>query len=95
MLLKGVTQEEYNEILSILVKYDAEFYAYGSRKKGDYTKSSDLDIMVKTNDFDQIIGSLKEDFDNSHISYIVNFTDGNNISEQFYSYIKNDLVKLN
>ena len=52
-------------------------------------------MMVKTNDFDQIIGSLKEDFDNSHISYIVNFTDGNNISEQFYSYIKNDLVKLN
>ena len=43
-MLKGVTPEEYKEILSILKKYNAKFYAYGSRVKGDYTKSSDLDI---------------------------------------------------
>ena len=30
-MLKGVTQEEYQEILSILKKYNAKFYAYGSR----------------------------------------------------------------
>lgn len=93
-MLKGVTPEEYKEILSIFKKYDAEFYAYGSRVKGDYTKSSDLDILVNSDNYDRIYRDLKEDFDNSHIPYIVNFVDKNNISDEFYSFIQKDLVKL-
>lgn len=93
-MLKGVTPEEYKEILSILKKYQGEYYAYGSRVKGDYTKSSDLDILVNSQDFEYFINSIKNDFDNSHIPYIVNFIDKNNITEEFYSLIKNDLVKL-
>ncbi len=93
-MLKGVTPEEYKEILSIFKKYDAEFYAYGSRVKGDYTKSSDLDILVNSDNYDCIYGDLKEDFNNSHIPYIVNFVDKNNISDEFYSFIQKDLVKL-
>lgn len=93
-MLKGVTPEEYKEILSIFKKYDAEFYAYGSRVKGDYTKSSDLDILVNSNNYNRIYRDLKEDFDNSHIPYIVNFVDKNNVSEEFYSFIQKDLVKL-
>ena len=93
-MLKGVTPEEYKEILSIFKKYDAEFYAYGSRVKGDYTKSSDLDILVNSDNYDRIYRDLKEDFNNSHIPYIVNFVDKNNISDEFYSFIQKDLVKL-
>ena len=93
-MLKGVTPEEYKEILSIFKKYDAEFYAYGSRVKGDFTKSSDLDILVNSQDFEYFINSLKNDFDNSHIPYIVNFVDKNNISDEFYSFIQKDLVKF-
>lgn len=93
-MLKGVTPEEYKEILSIFKKYDAEFYAYGSRVKGDYTKSSDLDILVNSDNYDRIYRDLKEDFDNSYIPYIVNFVDKNNISDEFYSFIQKDLVKL-
>lgn len=93
-MLKGVTPEEYIEILSILMKYDADFYAYGSRVKGDYTKSSDLDILVNSGNYDYIYRDLKDDFDNSHLPYIVNFVDKNNISDEFYSFIKNDLVKI-
>lgn len=93
-MLKGVTPEEYKEILSILKKYNAKFYAYGSRVKGDYTKSSDLDILVNSDNYNHIYRNLKEDFDNSHIPYIVNFIDKNNISDEFYSFIQKDLVKL-
>ena len=93
-MLKGVTPEEYIEILSILMKYDADFYVYGSRVKGDYTKSSDLDILVNSDNYDYIYRDLKDDFDNSHLPYIVNFADKNNISDEFYSFIKNDLVKI-
>lgn len=93
-MLKGVTPEEYKEILSIFKKYDAEFYAYGSRVKGDYTKSSDLDILVNSQDFEYFINSLKNDFDNSHIPYIVNFVDKNSVSEEFYSFIQKDLVEF-
>lgn len=93
-MIIGITESEYKEILSIITKYSGEFYAYGSRVKGDFTKSSDLDIMIKSNDFDNIILQLKEDFDSSHLPYIVNFIDENKITEKFYSYIKDDLVKL-
>ena len=93
-MIKGVTPNEYNEILNILNKYDGEFFAYGSRVKGDFSKSSDLDILIKSNNYENIINNLKSDFDNSHISYIVNFTNANTISEDFYNLIKNDLVKI-
>ncbi len=93
-MLKGVTQEEYQEILSILKKYQGEYYAYGSRVKGDFTKSSDLDILVDSDNYNRIYRDLKEDFDNSHIPYIVNFVDKNNISDEFYSFIQNDLIKI-
>lgn len=93
-MLKGVTQEEYQEILSILKKYNAKFYAYGSRVRDDYTKSSDLDILVISDNYDCIYRDLKDDFNNSHIPYIVNFVDKNNISDEFYSFIQKDLVEF-
>lgn len=93
-MIKGVTNKEYNEIISIISKYNGEFYAYGSRTKGDYTKASDLDIMIISDDFDNFIYKLKEEFDNSHIPYVVNFANKYNLSEDFYNLIKNDLVRL-
>jgi len=93
-MIKGVTKKEYDEIVSIISKYDGTFYAYGSRVKGDYTKASDLDVMVISNDYDNFISKLKEDFDKSHIPYIVNFVNKSNLSDDFYNLIKTDLILL-
>ena len=94
-MIKGVTEKEYSIITDILKDYSGRFFAYGSRVKGNYTKLSDLDILVKSDNFDDIISDLKTRFDESYLPYIVNFTDYNSINEHFYNLIKNDLVEIN
>jgi len=93
-MIKGVTEKEYKIISGILQKYSGEFFAYGSRVKGDFSPVSDLDILVKSDNYEKIIYDLKNDFDKSYLPYIVNFTDYNNIDEKFYNLIKDDLTKL-
>lgn len=91
-MIKGINEKEYKIIKNILQKYNAKFYAYGSRVKGDFSELSDLDILVKSQK--NIIPELKEKFDTSYLPYIVNFTDSNSVDKKFYNLIKNDLTEL-
>jgi len=97
-MIKGVTTEEESIINSILNPYmnEFEFFYYGSRVKGTYEKTSDLDIMIKgTSEFPyDKLEVIKFLFDKSDLPYIVNFTDFNRIDKSFYEMIKKDLVKL-
>lgn len=95
-MIKGITPKELEIIINIIRDYPYEFYAYGSRVKGDYTKGSDLDILIKSNENIpiKIIEELKLKFNKSLIPYIVNFSIYNDISKEFYKLIENDLTKL-
>ena len=97
-MISGVTQNEHSIITDILKNYiqDYSFYYYGSRVKGNFGKTSDLDILIKGKKEIPLtdLVHLKEQIDESKLPYIVNFTDYNNIDERFYSLIKNDLVKI-
>jgi len=93
-MLKGVSEKEYKIILDVLCDYDAEFFAYGSRVKGDFSPLSDLDIMIKSLEFEKILPELKEKFDKSYLPYVVNFVNFSALDENFYNLIKDDLVKL-
>ncbi len=99
MPIKGITTEEEKIIFAILKPFKEQynFYFYGSRVKGNFRPMSDLDILIhgknpaNTSDIEY----LKEKFDNSNLSYIVNFVDFYNLNEKFYKIIEKDLVKLN
>ena len=95
-MIKGITEKEHEIINSIIKEYPYEFYAYGSRVKGDFTKGSDLDILIKSSDEIpiKIIEELKLKFNKSLIPYIVNFSVFNDISVDFYKLIEKNLVKL-
>lgn len=93
-MIKGITKKEYEIIKNILKNYPDKFYAYGSRVKGDFSPLSDLDILVKSDNYDNIISELKNKFDQSYLPYIVNFTDFNSLDDNFYNLIKKDLVEL-
>ncbi len=67
-MIKGVNAKELTIIKNILKNYDAKFFAYGSRVKGNYSALSDLDILVKSDK--NIIPELKEQFDKSYIPYV-------------------------
>lgn len=92
----GITEKERSIIVGILKEYfnKYSFYYYGSRVKGNFNKTSDLDIMIKGNSVMPLseLAALKDKFDKSFLPYIVNFTDYCSIDKNFYNLIKNDLI---
>lgn len=93
-MIKGITETEYKIIKDILKDYNAQFYAYGSRVKGDFDALSDLDILVKSDDYEKIITSLKENFDKSRLPYVVSFADFYALDKNFYAKIKKNLTEI-
>ena len=96
-MIKGLSETEHEIVNSILSPYKAhyKFFAYGSRVKGNFRQLSDLDIYVESVDKDVSISdieSLKTAFDNSNLSFIVNFS--YDVSEDFYKLIEKDFVAL-
>ena len=92
-MIKGISEKEEKIIKEILSKYPYDFYYYGSRVKGDFTSSSDLDILT-----DKIPYNTLEEisilFNKSKIPYVVNILQKCYMEEQFFNLIKNDLVKI-
>jgi len=97
-MIKGVTQKEKEIITDILKEYKNEysFYFYGSRVKGKFEKTSDLDVLIKGEKEMPlgILSKIKEKFDESSLSYIVNFCDYNLIDKNFYKLIQPSLVDV-
>lgn len=96
-MIIGVTEQEQKIVFDILSKYkEYSFYFYGSRVKGTYEKTSDLDILIKGKKEMplSVLARIKEKMDESNLPYIVNFTDYHKIDESFYDQIKEDLVLI-
>lgn len=98
LMIKGITPQEEQIIQNILTphKSDFNFFYYGSRVKGNFEKTSDLDILIhgQTQMPYSELELIKFMFDKSDLPFIVNFTDFYNIDERFYNFIKKDLVKI-
>lgn len=98
-MIKGVSEKEENIIKAILAPYWEiyAFYFYGSRVKGTHSKVSDLDILIKgaTEMPLEMIEDLKQQFDESPLPYIVNFSDYHKMDENFYKRIEKDLISIN
>lgn len=97
-MIKGVTEEENSIIKELLKPYkdNYSFYYYGSRVKGNFEKSSDLEILIKGEQemtLDKIL-DLKLIFDSSKLPYYVNFVDYNILTKEFFEMIKDDLVSI-
>lgn len=95
--MKGLTEEQEKIVINILRNYpEYDFFAYGSRIKGNFVKSSDLDILIQGDNpaSEKSISDLKEEFYNSSLPFIVNIFDFHDMDNEFYEHIKKDLIKL-
>lgn len=94
-MIKGVSRSELEIIQSILRPYaqNYEFFFFGSRVRGNFLKSSDLDVLIKGHEEMPLndLESIKEQFDESSLPYIVNFIDYHKIDQNFYKLIAKDL----
>ena len=97
-MIIGISETEEIIIKDILapLKDEYDFCFYGSRVKGSFSKVSDLDILVKGQEKMplDVLETLKQQFDNSSLPYVVNFSDYNSIDKNFYESIKKDLVQV-
>lgn len=98
-MIAGITEKEQKIIEGLLDKYrkDYVFFYYGSRVKGTYEKTSDLDVLIKGKAEMPlaVLQEIKEEFDNSDLPYIVNFSDYYKLDGSFYERIKPDLIPYN
>ena len=68
----GLSKEIYQEIDKIVKKYsNYEFILYGSRARGDFKKTSDIDIAVKGNVTEQDKFGILNEFDLLNIPYMI------------------------
>lgn len=95
-MIKGITEKEEKIILNILKKYPYSFFYYGSRVKGDFTPSSDLDILLVSENkiLQSDIEKLELEFNESLIPYRVNISRRDKMEDYFYKLIEDDLIKI-
>lgn len=89
-----VMEDRHWEIVKeILSKYPYQFYAYGSRVKGNVRRISDLDICYYDVP-DLTIGDIKEELENSDLPFIVELVKWKNMRPAFQEKIKKDLILI-
>lgn len=88
-LIKHILKMELGTTLGIKV------FVFGSRAKGNAWEFSDLDLAIQGEGKNsQLICNLHNRFEESPLPFEVDIIDLNNISEEFYEAIKNDLVEI-
>lgn len=94
----GISSDELNILKNIFEPYQREFRfaCYGSRVKGGFEKTSDLDILIcgKEPIPFETLEEIKQKCDDSRLPYIVNFCDFHKIDADFYKLIEKDLIFL-
>lgn len=94
----GVTPDELNILKNIFEPYrpDFRFACYGSRVKGGFEKTSDLDILIYGKEAMPLetLEEIRQKCDDSRLPYIVNFCDFHKVDPDFYQLIEKDLFFL-
>lgn len=87
-----LTEKETLIVKSILSKYSYQFYAFGSRVKGEEKQYSDLDICYKDKIPLNIKAEIEEEFENSDLTFVVELVDLNLCDESFKKKIEKDMI---
>jgi len=81
-------------VKAILSKYPYDFYAYGSRVKGNSKRTSDLDICYQEKISNLELTQLWEDFTESDLPFEVEVVSWENMRSIFKKIIQKDLVLI-
>ncbi|MBP7710206.1 MAG: restriction endonuclease subunit S [Rickettsiales bacterium] len=97
-MIVGISKAQEKIISEILKPYLDEFafFYYGSRVKGGFEATSDLDILIKGKEKmpREALEKIKEKFDQSLLPFIVNLSDYFSVDQKFHEGIKGDLERV-
>ncbi len=91
----GLEENVYKEIKSALLKFPYIFYIFGSRAKGNYKKTSDIDLAVleKIDDNEQF--KIKNELDKLNLFYMIDIVFVNeNTKKELVNSIKKEGVEF-
>ena len=91
----GLSKRIYEQIISIIKKYDLKFVIFGSRARGDYKVNSDIDIAVFGKIDEKTEYDIRNEFDKLDIPYTIDlvFVE-KGIRKELEESIKKEGVKL-
>lgn len=67
----GLNESILNELKNISKKYKYKFYIFGSRARGDYKKTSDIDIAIKGQVTSKEKFQIRNELDLLEIPYMI------------------------
>ena len=86
-------KERHRQIIqNILSRYPYNFYAYGSRVKGNARLLSDLDLCYYDNILSSVICKMREEFAQSNLPFMVELVNWKNMRPAFQKSIEKDLI---
>lgn len=86
----GLSDLIYKKIQNIIKKYPYQFKIFGSRARGDFKKTSDIDIAVFENVKPEDEYGIRNDFDKIDMEYMVDivFVNSDTKEELLQSILK-------
>ncbi len=98
MLLRQKDKKAIKEIAKLTLKTQSEIWAYGSRVNGDAHDTSDLDLVIVTEnkkplEIDELL-DFRENLSKSNIPIIIQVLDWERIPKSFQKNILNNYESL-
>ena len=95
----NINENYKQKIISLIsaILPNAKIYLFGSRAKGNYHETSDIDIAIDNNKkIDRkIISQVKNAIDSFNIPYTIDIVDLNNVSETLKKQLERDKILWN
>lgn len=79
-------------VVAITAQYPFDFYAYGSRVKGNAKRLSDLDLVILEDLDAQQVESVREAFEESDLPIKVDVSLWSELSDEFRQQVQRDLT---
>ena len=89
-----IEKQDFQTLKQILDKYPHNFYAYGSRVKGNARQFSDLDLCYQEEIPLETVCQIKEELEESNLPFIIELVNWKHMRPSFQENIKQDLVKI-
>ncbi len=90
----NIKPKHLDTILSILGKYNYNFYVFGSRITDKVKEFSDLDLFYTEDIPEKIIMNIENELEESDLPYKVDIVNYNKCDKTFQKIMKSGYVKL-